>query len=551
MSVGGADEPAQHSGPAQHSETPDSLWWKSGVLYQVYPRSYADSNGDGVGDLKGLTSHLDHLAWLGIDGIWISPTTPSPNKDWGYDVADYCGVDTALGTLEDLDVLVEQAGKVGIRILLDLVPNHTSDKHTWFEQARADRNSRYRDYYVWQDPSPDGSLPNNWASSFGGPAWTLDQASGQLYLHNFLAEQPDLNWWNEEVRDEFDKILRFWFDRGIAGFRIDVCHAIIKDAELRDNPPADENDPFMAQVFGQKSIYNCNRPEVHDVLRRWRRIANEYDPPRLLLGETNVDYVEDLPPFYGTGDELQLGFNFQFIDAPFDTSGVAAIHDLTLSLLPDDAWPVWTGSNHDTSRLTSRWAGGDVAKIRLALLMLLTMRGTPVLYQGDEIGQVDTKLTREDLLDPVGIRFWPAYAGRDPVRTPMHWTGGPGAGFTEPGVSTWLPLGDAETCNVADERGDPRSVLNFVHDVIALRRRSPDLQLGPYERLPAPEGCWVWRRGSSVVVALNMSDEEVTVSVGGLEGRIAILSGGGDRAGEAVDGSIFLPAWAGAVVETA
>ncbi len=351
--------------PAGVSDDPH--WWRSAVLYQIYPRSFADSNADGIGDLPGVIAHLDHLTWLGVDGIWLSPVTVSPNADWGYDVADYCDVDPAYGTLADLDLLIAEAGKVGIRVLMDLVPNHTSSRHAWFKAARADRQSPYRDYYVWQDPKEDGAPPNNWISSFGGPAWTFDDNSGQWYLHNFLPEQPDLNWWNENVRDEFDKILRFWFDRGVAGFRIDVCHMIVKDAELRDNPPSNQDDPFLMQVWGQRPVFNSCRPEVHDVLRRWRRITGEYDPPRVLLGETSVDRIEDLPPFYGSDDELHMGFNFPFIEAAFGAAAMSAVVDQTVQLLPANAWPVWTGSNHDVSHLSTRWAGGDDAKVKLAL----------------------------------------------------------------------------------------------------------------------------------------------------------------------------------------
>ena len=527
-------------------------WWRSGVLYQVYPRSYADSNSDGVGDLPGVVAHLDHLAWLGIDGIWLSPVTVSPNADWGYDVADYCAVDPALGSLEDLDRLVSEAGARGMKVLLDLVPNHTSDRHPWFVAARTDRDSPYRDYYVWRDQRPDGSPPNNWVSSFGGPAWTIDETSGQWYLHNFLPEQPDLNWWNPKVREAFDDILGFWFDRGIAGFRIDVCHMIVKDAELRDNPPATEDDPWIMQMFGQRPVYNECQPEVHNVLRRWRGVADHYQPQRLLLGETSVDHLEDMASFYGNGDdELQLAFNFPFIEAPFGAKELSAIADRTVELLPSGSWPVWTGSNHDVSRLATRWAAGDERKTRLALMMLLTLRGTPVLYQGDEIGLEDTPLEQEELRDPVGIRFWPYYKGRDPARTPMPWSGGAGGGFTAPGVSTWLPMGDNERRNVEDQRRDPGSVLNFVRELIASRRATPDLQVGVSEQVASPDGCWAWSRGDSVKVVLNMSDDEVTV--GGIEGRIGACSApagasGVTRRGESVSGTLRLAPWTGVVV---
>ncbi len=269
---------------------------------------------------------------------------------------------------------------------MDIVPNHTSEQHPWFVDARSSRTAAHRDWYVWADGKEGGQPPNNWVSSFGGPGWTLDERTGQYYFHNHLAEQPDLNWWNEEVRDTFDDIFGFWSDRGVAGFRIDVCNVIIKDAELRDNPPATEDDDFETQMFGQRSVYNANRPEVHEVIRRWRRQADRYDEPRLLIGETPVP-VDKLAEFYGDGsDELGLAFNFNFINAPFQAPAMRAIVEETEAALPAGAWPAWTGSNHDMFRFPTRWAEDDPAKVRLALLMLLSLRGTPVLYQGDEIG---------------------------------------------------------------------------------------------------------------------------------------------------------------------
>jgi alpha-glucosidase len=524
----------------------DREWWRSGVLYQIYPRSFADSNGDGIGDLPGVVEHLDHFEWLGVDGIWLSPITVSPNADWGYDVADYCDVDPALGTLDDLDRLVAGATQRGIRVLLDLVPNHSSSRHPWFEEARADRESPYRDYYVWQDPKPDGSFPNNWISSFGGPAWTFDEGSGQWYLHNFLPEQPDLNWWwNPKITDEFDAILRFWFDRGISGFRIDVCHMIVKDRLLRDNPPATESDPFVMQMFGQRPTYNERQPEVHEVIKRWRKIGETYDPPRLFVGETSVDRVEDLIPFYGAGDELQLAFNFPFIESPFEPGPLSAVVEQIAGLLPEKAWPVWTGSNHDVSRLATRWAEGDPAKTRVALMMVLCLKGTPVLYEGDEIGLQDAEIQQTDLRDPVGIRFWPYYKGRDPERSPMPWRPGSGGGFTDPGVETWLPMTDPDACNVADQHDDPGSVLHFVRDLIRFRRTSPDLMLGEAHRVEAPDGCWVWNRGDSVTVALNMSGSALDVDA--VSGRIAVST---DRSLEdtEIDGKLSLGPWSGVVL---
>ena len=296
---------------------------------------------------------------------------------------------------------------------MDLVPNHTSDQHPWFVDSRSSRTAARRDWYVWADPKPDGSPPNNWVSSFGGPAWTADATTGQSYLHNHLAEQPDLNWWNEEVRAAFDGIMRFWCDRGVAGFRIDVCNVIIKDALLRDNPAATEEDDFEAQMFGQRSVYNTNRPEVHEVIRRWRTLADTYDEPRVLVGETPVA-VDELAAYYGNGrDELHLAFNFPFISAPFEAAALRAVVEQTEATLPPGAWPAWTGSNHDMFRFATRWAGDDPRKVRAALLMLLSLRGTPVLYQGDEIGLPNTPVAHEDMRDPLGVRYFPYYEGRD------------------------------------------------------------------------------------------------------------------------------------------
>jgi alpha-glucosidase len=521
-------------------------WWKSAVLYQIYPRSFADSNADGTGDIGGIIDRLDHLQWLGVDGIWLSPITVSPNADWGYDVADYRAVQPDLGTMADFDRLVAEAGARDIRVLLDIVPNHTSVEHPWFTESRASRQSARREWYVWADPNADGTPPNNWVSSFGGPAWTLDPTTGQSYLHNHLSEQPDLNWWSEEVRAEFDQIFRFWFDRGVAGFRIDVCNIIIKDAELRDNPPATEEDDFEAQLFGQRPVYNGNRPEVHDVLRRWRALADSYEDPRTLIGETPVA-VAELARYYGDGsDELHLAFNFPFISAPLESAAMRQVVEDTEALLPLGAWPAWTGSNHDMARFASRWAGGDARKSRLALLMLLCLRGTPVLYQGDEIGLEDAPVAHSDMRDPLGVLYWPAYAGRDAMRTPMPWRDGPGGGFTEPDTRPWLPLGPTSHCNVEEQRADPGSMLNLARDLIALRKRTPDLRTGRYETMPTSEGVWAWRRGDRVVVALNMSDEDHTLR--GAQGEIRMGTDRG-RDGESFDGALGLRGWEAVIAQ--
>jgi alpha-glucosidase len=514
-------------------------WWREALIYQIYPRSFADSDGDGVGDLQGIIARLDHVAWLGVDAIWLNPTTPSPNTDWGYDVSDFCGVDPALGTLADLDELIATARDRSIRVLLDLVPNHTSSQHPWFLDARTSRTSVRRDHYVWADE------PNNWISVFGGPAWTLDEASGQHYLHNFLPAQPDLNWWSEAVREEFDRILRFWFDRGISGFRIDVAHGIVKDAELRDNPPAEPGDPPDVQRVGQRTTYNMNRPEAHDVLRRFRSVCEAYPDPPLLLGETFVEDVATLATFYGAdADELQLAFNFPMVQSDFGPAMKEIVAE-TEALLPPGAWPVWTGSNHDVGRLATRWAGGDPHAARCALMMLLTLRGTPVLYYGDEIGLTDVAIPREQLRDPVGLRYWPHTNGRDVCRTPMPWTPDAGAGFTVAGVEPWLPMGDPAACNVASQRSDPASTLTLVRDLVALRRSRPDLHAGSYTVRPSPDQAWVFARGDTTTVALNLGPEPCVV---GLPAGQVCLGTDRRRDGELLTGKVRLGGYEGLVV---
>lgn len=516
------------------------------MLYQIYVRSFADSNDDGIGDLRGVIEHLDHLEGLGVDGIWLSPVTDSPNVDWGYDVADYFGVHPELGTMDDVDELVATARERGIRVLMDLVPNHTSDRHPWFVDSRSSRTAPMRGWYVWADPTVGGGPPNNWVSSFGGPAWTLDDTTGQYYLHNHLPEQPDLNWWNGEVRDMFDSVLRFWLDRGIAGYRIDVCNIVVKDALLRDNPPATADDDAEAQLFGQRPVFNANRPEVHEVIRRWRRIADSYEPSRILIGETPVR-TEELARYYGDGtDELHLAFNFPFIESPLSAGELRHVVEEVESLLPAGACPAWTGSNHDMSRLATRWAGDDPRKVRAALMMLLCLRGTAVLYQGDEIGLGNGSVDREDLKDPLGVRYWPYYEGRDAMRTPMPWRAGPGAGFTHPTARPWLPLSDPERCNVEGQIGDPGSVLTLVKDLISLRRQTPDLRTGASASRAAPPGAWCWQRGDHHLVVVNLDDADTRWDAP--VGRVKIGTDRG-RDGERVAGVVPLAGWEGLVVE--
>ncbi len=448
-------------------------WWSGAVLYQAYPRSFADSNGDGVGDLAGLRGRLDYLQWLGVDGIWLNPTFPSPNRDWGYDVSDYFDVHHDLGTLEDLDALIAAAGELGIRILLDLVPAHTSDHHEWFVESRSSRESARRPWYIWADEVDEQE------SVFGGGAWTHDERTSQVYHHLFLPEQPDLNWMLPDVRDAFDEILRFWFDRGVAGLRIDVVHELVKD------PPS-----------------RPNRPEVHKVLRRWRSLAGSYEPERLLVGETWVMDLDELASFYGRNDELQLAFNFPFMFAGLDATALPDVVERTRAALPGGALPAWALSNHDVVRFPTRICDEDDAKVRSALLALLTLPGTSFLYYGDELGMRQVEISPDRVHD---------VHGRDGARTPMPWGD---VDWPDP----WLPLG-GKVATVAAQRADPGSVLSFCRDAIALRRGRGDLVSGGYTPLDSPTGVCAWRRGGATGVALNLTDSGATVP---LEGEVLL-----------------------------
>jgi alpha-glucosidase len=448
-------------------------WWSGGVLYQAYPRSFADSNGDGIGDLAGLRGRLDYLHWLGIDGIWLNPTFPSPNRDWGYDVSDYLDVHPDLGTLEELDAVIAAAGELGIRILLDLVPAHTSDQHHWFVESRSSKQSPRRPFYIWRDEADDQD------SVFGGRAWTFDDRTGQYYHHLFLPEQPDLNWVQSDVREAFDEILRFWFDRGVAGFRIDVVHELVKD------PPS-----------------RPNLPEIHTALRRWRLLAGGYETERLLVGETWVMDLDELASFYGRNDELQLAFNFPFMFAGLDATALADVVEGTEAALPGGALPVWALSNHDVVRFPTRICDENDAQVRCALLALLTLRGTSFLYYGDELGMRQVEIPRDRVRD---------VHDRDGARTPMPWGD---VEWRDP----WLPVG-RDVPSVVEQRDDPGSVLSFCHDLIALRRSREDLVSGGYTPLASPTGVWTWRRGGATGISLNLTDSETALP---LEGKVLL-----------------------------
>jgi alpha-glucosidase len=497
-------------------------WWRNAIIYQIYVRSFRDSNGDGTGDLAGICEKLDYLQWLGVDGLWLSPTMPSPNADWGYDVSDYYGVHPDYGALSDMDRLVVEAAQRDIGIMLDLVPNHTSSVHPWFVDARSGRGSAHRDYYVWADPKAAGGPPNNWICATGAPAWTFDAESDQYYLHNFLPAQPDLNWWDERVHEEFYDILRYWFDRGVAGFRIDVAHGLYKDSLLQDNPPAGPGDHPAIQRGKLRPVYNSHRPEVHDVYRRWRQIADSYEQEPALLGETwEFDY-QRFGDYYGRDEpELHMGFNFGFVEAPFTALELADVVEKTLAGLPAGAMPVWTGSNHDVGRFPTRWCDNDPRAVKAALTVLSTLPGTVVLYYGDELGMADVDVPEALRLDEMSAG---KPYGRDDCRTPMLWSAEGNAGFTTPSARPWLPLGETAT-NVEDEKADPGSVLNFWRALAALRQAGRIGSLDKLERVLLDKQVWAYRVGEVTTVA-NLSDQAVTRQLTGNEHLSVLVSTG-------------------------
>ena len=533
------------------------MWWRTAVFYEIYVRSFQDADGDGVGDLAGIIDRLDYLndgtpTSLGVDALWLTPINPSPLYDFGYDVSDYTAVDPRFGTLADLDRLVAAAHQRGMRIILDLVPNHTSCEHPWFRSARQSRTAATRDWYVWADPHPDGGPPNNWVCSFAGPAWTYDEATRQYYLHSFLPQQPDLNYHNPAVVEAIEEVMTYWLDRGVDGFRIDVIHKVAKDAQLRDNPRPGPGEAHPLRHFGGfEHVYDEDRPEVHEIVRRWRRLLDRYDD-RMMVGEVYLFEPNRVATYYGTGnDELNLAFNFLFMWSPWEAAVFRTRVDEIESLLPAGAQPTYMLSNHDAPR---HWTRFDdpifaAARARLAALMLLTLRGTPFLYYGEEIGMHDVQIPRERVCDPVGKRL-PGF-GRDPERTPMQWADGPGAGFTQ-AAQTWLPLADDYAhINVARQRNDPTSLFSHYRRLLWYRKSSPALTLGSYAPIDGPPDTFVYLRehgAQRLLVALNFGQQARTVAVPP-SGAGMIAVGTDPTRGGTVSGAVTLGPVEGVVVE--
>ena len=478
-------------------------WWQRGAIYQIYPRSFADSNGDGIGDLPGIRDRLDYLGGrdgsLGVEAIWLSPFYRSPMADFGYDIADYTDVDPIFGTLGDFDALLAAAHDRGIKVVVDWVPNHTSDQHPWFAESRSSRDSPMRDWYVWRDPAPDGGPPNNWLSSFGavGPAWTLDKATGQYYLHSFLPQQPDLNWDNPEVEAAMHDVLRFWLERGTDGFRLDAVYRIAKDPELGDNQPGFRHDEDW--------------PTIHNRLRGIRSVVDEYDD-RMLVGEVYLLDLRRVVTYLNSGDQLHLAHNFAFFHLPWDPAAFRLSVEDFARLAEPAVWPAWFMENHDHSRVATRYATGPGTgerRARLAAMLICMLRGTPFFFQGQELGLPDAQIPPERIVD---------VDGRDPERAPIPWQrpsrAGPGAGFST--AEPWLPLvADAERLCVEAQQEDPASTLNFVRRLLGMRARSGTLQSGAQRAVDAAPQlfCFVREQDDRFLVALNFSSRQVPLDL--------------------------------------
>lgn len=451
-------------------------WWQRAVVYQIYPRSYQDSDGDGVGDLRGILRRLDYLEWLGVDAVWLSPIYPSPMADFGYDISDYTNIHPLFGTLEDFDELLQAVHQRGMKLLLDLVPNHTSDQHPWFLESRSSKDNPKRDWYLWQDPRPDGGPPNNWLSVFGGGGWEWDETTGQYYYHAFLKEQPDLNWRNPEVQEAMFDVMRFWLKRGVDGFRVDVMWHMIKDAQLRDNPVNTAYDPVMGTYQQLLPVYSTDQPEVHEIVRKMRDVMEEIDPHRVLIGEIYLP-VQQLVTYYGVDNRgAHLPFNFQLLSLPWDAQQIAAAIDLYESALPLMGWPNWVLGNHDKPRVASRVG---FMQARVAAMLLLTLRGTPTIYYGDEIGMRDVAIPFEEVQDPQGLNMPDKHLSRDPSRTPMQWDNSEHGGFSE--AKPWLRLDKTfSRVNVSAQKEDNYSMLSLYWRLIRLRGQEPALAEGSY-----------------------------------------------------------------------
>ncbi len=516
-------------------------WWERGIIYQIYPRSFMDSDSDGIGDLGGIRQKLDYLQWLGIDAVWISPIYPSPMADFGYDVSNYTDIDPVFGSLTEFDALLADIHARRMKLLLDYVPNHTSVRHPWFVDARSSRSSAKRDWYIWRDPAPDGGPPNNWRANFGGGAWEWDEKTAQYYYHAFLKEQPDLNWRNPEVQHTMLDVLRFWLRRGVDGFRVDVMHHLIKDNVFRNNPPNLDFSPGMSPYRELLTTYTVDLPEVQEIVTMMRGVIEEYED-RMLVGEIYLP-MERLMAYYGaSGQGAHLPFNFQLIRLPWNAKEIAAAVERYEALLPSYAWPNWVLGNHDKPRVATRVGA---AQARVAAMLLLTLRGTPTMYYGDEIGMHDVPIAPHQVRDPFEKNVPGLGLGRDPVRTPMQWSDAQSAGFTT--GDPWLPVAeDFKNVNVAALRDEPKSMLTLYRRLIELRRAEPALSVGDYAPVPAGDDVVAYMRKKEekrILIVLNLGAQPRSFNVRQLEGQARVmLSTHLDREAEQLDDDLQLRA---------
>jgi len=533
----------------------DPDWWRGAVIYQIYPRSYQDSNGDGIGDLAGITGRLDHIARLGVDAIWISPFFTSPMQDFGYDVSDYCDVDPMFGTLADFDALVARAHDLGLRVMIDLVLSHTSEAHPWFGESRRDRTNPRADWYVWADPRPDGTPPNNWLSVFGGAAWTWDTRREQYYLHNFLASQPDLNLHHAPVQEALLDVARFWLQRGVDGFRLDTINFYFADRYLRDNPPlpkALRNDsiaPSVNPYNHQLHLFSKNQPENIDFLRKFRAVLDPYNAAA--VGEVGDAQrgLEIMAEYTAGNDKVQMCYPFEMLQPRRLTAGLLVDTFARMQAAAPDAWPCWSYSNHDTVRHITRW-GLTAAAARTYATLLVCLRGSLCLYQGEELGLPEAELTFDELRDPYGIRFWPEFKGRDGARTPMVWEADTVAGGFSAG-RPWLPVKPAHLpLSVAAQEGDDRSLLAHYRRALAFRRAHASLRKGAMENLRADGDVTSFRRrgDEDLLCAFNLGPGEATIALP--EGTWTTI---GTELGSqaATGGRVALPPWGVALAKRA
>jgi alpha-glucosidase len=523
-------------------------WWQSGTIYQIYPRSFRDADGDGIGDLRGIAERLDYCASLGVDALWLSPIYPSPMADFGYDIADFTDIDPLFGTLAQFDQLLADIKRRGMKLILDYVPNHTSDQHPWFQESRSDRGSLKRDWYLWCDPAAGGGPPNNWLSNFGGSAWQWDEHTGQYYYHAFLREQPDLNWRNPQVIAAMHEVLRYWLKRGVDGFRVDVLWHLIKDDRWRDNPRNPDYTAAMPPHLRYLPLYTTDRPEVLEVVSGLRRVVDEFDG-RVLIGEIYLP-MDRLMAYYGRDlGGVHLPFNFQLLQNAWNARGISHFIDEYEGALPRGGWPNWVLGNHDNPRIATRVG---LAQARVAAMLLLTLRGTPTLYYGDEIGMVNVAISADRIQDPFEKSVPGVGLGRDPCRTPMQWDGSRYAGFTR--GDPWLPVSDDYAAvNVREEDRDPTSSLTLYRKLLQLRRAHPALSLGEYEPIATTGDLLAYVRRTKeerFLIVLNLGGEACGLSWDalGLSGRL-LLSTHLDRQGEVFTDHVALRPNEGVIAE--